>query len=68
MRLPIKFDLTPKGKIVEKANIGESGYAENVQYNLHFSVQNDSVIITYYGEDDTYLDDERIDEVIKKIQ
>ena len=66
MRLPIAFDLTPKGKIVEKKEIGQDGYAENIQYNLQFNVNQDGVDISYYGEDDTYLDEDRIDELIKK--
>ena len=68
MKLPIKFDLTPKGKIVEKKEIGENGYADNIQYNLQFNIQNDGVYISYYGEDDTYFDEDRLDELIKKLQ
>ena len=66
MRLPITFDLTPKGKIVERKHIGEEGYAENIQYTLQLNVQEDGVYISYYGEDDEYLDEDRIDELIKK--
>lgn len=66
MRLPITFDLTPKGKIVERKHIGEEGYAENMQYTLQLNVQEDGVYISYYGEDDEYLDEDRIDELIKK--
>ena len=65
MKLPISFDLTPKGKIVDRKHIGESGYAENIQYNLQFEVRETGVIISYYGEDDTYFDEDRIDELIK---
>tara|TARA_R110002012_G_scaffold4431_3_gene20468 strand:+ start:144 stop:356 length:213 start_codon:yes stop_codon:yes gene_type:complete len=65
MKLPISFDLTPKGKIVDRKHIGESGYAENIQYNLQFNVREIGVIINYYGEDDTYFDEDRIDELIK---
>ena len=68
MKLPIKFDLTPKGKIVEKKEIGEEGYADNIQYNLQFNIQNDGVYISYYGENDTYFDEDRLDELIKKLQ
>ena len=66
MRLPIAFDLTPKGKIVEKNEIGEKGYAENIQYNLQFNVRESGVDISYYGEDDTYFDEDRMVELIKK--
>ena len=41
MRLPITFDLTPKGKIVDRKYPGEKGYAENVQYTLQFNIQED---------------------------
>ena len=65
MKLPISFDLTPQGKIVERKHIGEAGYAENIQYNLQFEVRETGVIINYYGEDDTYFNYDRIDELIK---
>lgn len=65
MRLPITFDLTPKGKIVERKHIGEDGYAENIQYTLQFHFQEDGVYISYYGEDDTFIDEDRINEIIK---
>ena len=65
MRLPITFDLTPKGKIVERKHIGEEGYAENIQYTLQFHFQEDGVYISYYGEDDTFIDEDRINEIIK---
>ena len=68
MKLPITFDLTPKGEIVERKQIGEDGYADNIQYNLQFNIQNDGVYISYYGEDDTYFDEDRLDELIKKLQ
>ena len=68
MKLPITFDLTPKGEIVERKEIGENGYADNIQYNLQFNIQNDGVYISYYGEEDTYFDEDRLDELIKKLQ
>ena len=66
MRLPITFDLTPKGKIVERKHIGEEGYAENIQYTMQLNIEEDGVYISYYGEDDEYLDDDRINELIKQ--
>ena len=66
MNLPITFDLTPKGEIVERKEIGEEGYAENIQYNLQFNVNENGVNISYYGENDEYFDEDRIDELIKK--
>jgi len=65
MNLPNLIDLTPEGKLVERANIGEEGYAENVEYNLIISVSNYITHIEYYGEDDTYLEEEQIQEIIK---
>ena len=47
MRLPITFDLTPKGEIVEKKEIGQDGYIENIQYNLQFNIEKDGVYISY---------------------
>jgi hypothetical protein len=46
-----QFDLTPKGDIVNKAQIGEKGYIENVEYNLVISKTDEGVIIFWYGED-----------------
>jgi len=66
MNLPISFDLTPKGEIVERKEIGEYGYADNIQYNLQFNVNENGVNISYYGENDTYFDEDRITELIKK--
>ena len=65
MNLPNLIDLTPKGKLVERANLGEEGYAENVEYKLTISVSNYITHIEYYGEDDTYLEEEQIQEIIK---
>ncbi len=68
MRLPITFDLTPKGEIVKTKEIGEDGYAENIQFNLQCNIEKDGVYISYYGENDTYFDEDRIKELIKKLQ
>ena len=65
MNLPNLIDLTPEGKLVKRANIGEEGYAENIEYNLTISVSNHITHIEYYGEDDTYLEEEQIQEIIK---
>ena len=68
MKLPLTFDLTSKGKIVERKHIGEKGYIENIQYTLQFNIEEDGVYISYYGEDDTFIDENRIDEIIKLIK
>ena len=46
--------------------MGEYGYADNIQYNLQFNVNENGVNISYYGENDTYFDEDRITELIKK--
>ena len=66
MKLPITFDLTPQDKIVDRKYPGEKGYAENVQYTLQLNIEQHGVFISYYGEDDTYLEEERINELIEK--
>ena len=65
MKLPIRFDLTKRGKIVKPKSIGEEGYIENVEYTLQFNVQEDGVYVSYYGDDDTYFDEDRIQELTK---
>jgi len=56
MELPTRFDITPNGKIVNRAEIGEKGYMENIEYQLQMQFNNDGTVeINYYGEDDTYL-------------
>ena len=57
MNLPNLIDLTPEGELVKRANIGEEGYAENVEYQLVLRVSNYHTYIEYYGEDDTYLEE-----------
>jgi len=65
MKLPIRFDLTKRGKIVKPKEYGEEGYIENVEYTLQFNVQEDGVYVSYYGDDDTYFDEDRIQELTK---
>lgn len=50
-----RFDLTPNGKLVERAEIGEEGYAENVEYELTMHENEEGVSIEWYGEDDTTI-------------
>jgi len=66
MNLPNLIDLTPEGKLVERASMGEEGYAENVEYHLLISVSNHITHIEYYGEDDTFLDKKQIKKIIDK--
>jgi flagellar basal body rod protein FlgF len=56
MILPTRIDMTLNGKIVDRAEIGEKGYIENVEYELQIQFTSDGIVeINYYGEDDTYL-------------
>ena len=64
MNLPNLIDLTPTGKLVKRANLGEEGYAENVEYHLLISVSNYTTHIEYYGEDDTLLEEKQIKKII----
>lgn len=50
-----RFDLTPNGKLVERAEIGEEGYAENVEYELTMHENEEGVSIEWYGENDTTI-------------
>jgi hypothetical protein len=56
MTIPTRFDITPNGKIVDRAEFGEKGYLENVEYELQIQFPSDGIVeINYYGEDGTYL-------------
>ena len=70
MKLPLTFDLTPSGKIVPCAEIGEEGYGLNIQYNLQTSFNYTYMAIQYYGEDDTFIydDDPKLLKYILKFQ
>lgn len=66
MDLPKSFDITPSGKIVERAEIGQKGYVENIEYELQITISDYGTLkIEYYGEDGTFLP---IDELIKFIK
>lgn len=65
--LPLSIDKTYEGKIVKRAEIGEEGYAENIEYQLMVAVDpnNGKMSVQYYGEDDTYLSHKEIIKAIK---
>ena len=66
MHLPKSFDITPSGKIVERAEIGQKGYAENIEYELQITISDYGTLkIQYYGEDGTFLP---LDQLIKFIK
>ena len=67
MNLPNSIDVTPKGKIVPTAKLGEPGYIENEEYQLNFTPVADGVEINYIGESGKYLDDEFIFEIVEKL-
>lgn len=62
--LPLQVDKTPDGKIVPRATFGSTGYAENVEYSLQINSAADSIVITYYGENDTVLSESEFKQVI----
>lgn len=66
MILPLSIDLTPEGEFVECAEIGELGYMDNVEYSLKLTGCRDKIHIGYYGEDDTYLEDDQVFEILQK--
>jgi hypothetical protein len=67
MELPKNFDITPTGRIVERAEIGQKGYAKNIEYELQITLShNGNLVIQYYGEDDTYLSVNDFITLIKK--
>lgn len=53
--LPNVLDLTPKGKIVPRADIGECGYFENVEYRLSIEFIDGEVNACYIGDDGSLL-------------
>lgn len=66
MILPKTLDMTPMGKVIESAQFGEKGYAENVQYTLQIRYSRLGLRISYYGENDTYLAGKIVANIIKK--
>jgi hypothetical protein len=68
MTIPTRFDITPNGKIVDRAEFGEKGYGENVEYELQIQFPSDGIVeINYYGEDDTYLSVQDFIKLIKTL-
>jgi hypothetical protein len=66
MFLPSICDLKPSGKLLfERPEYGQPGYFDNVQYTLQLHFDEDGVHVIYYGEDDTFLPEEKVKEVIK---
>lgn len=67
MNLPTKVDLKTNGKLdFETPQYGEIEYFENIECTLQISIQGDTCVIDYYCENDTYLDDEKVMQVVKK--
>jgi len=46
-----EFDLTPSGKIVDCAQLGEEGYGENVRYEISSHEDYNGISYHWYGED-----------------
>jgi hypothetical protein len=64
---PLTIDKTPKGKIVEKSELGTKGYCENIEYCLYSSINSETgrISIQYVGEDNTFLTHKEIIKAIK---
>lgn len=57
MTFPTHFDLTPKGEITHRAQLGEDGYTENMEFTLQLNVTSDgSLNIFYYGENEQVIE------------
>lgn len=67
MILPLLVDKTKDGNMVRRFEYGESGYIENVEFNLVLTPCRDGVHISYYGEDDTWLEEEKVKYILKNI-
>lgn len=63
--LPLRVDKTPNGEIVKRAHIGEPGYGENVEFNMQITHVSDCIVISYYGEDNTFLSESDFKKLIK---
>lgn len=63
-KLPSYVDLTPDGRIVRRAEIGEDGYYENETYILQLEHSTDGIFVNYYGDDDNFLEAEQVREAI----
>lgn len=68
MILPLRIDLTKKGEIKPRQEIGNEGYAENIEYVLSVNFKDDNIIIKYFGEDGSCIDlfDKRLVKFLKK--
>lgn len=60
MELPLVLDQTPEGKLIERREIGEPGYIENIEYKLNIRFQDDKIILYYYGEDGNEMSAEEV--------
>jgi hypothetical protein len=67
MTLPMTFDQTPGGDFVKTKEIGEPGYADNVQYTLNIGFSQNGAIVhfSYSGDDGSWLDQDEIEEVME---
>ena len=66
-QIPYLVDKTPDGELVEKADVGTEGYAENIEYRLqvYLSEETQSMVLEYIGEDGSKLS---LDEVISVLE
>lgn len=54
--LPHIIDKTSEGEFVKKADLGEEGYAENIEYSLNIILSYNNLFDAYYyGEQDDFI-------------
>jgi len=66
MILPLSYDVTPKGKMVNRAYIGEKGYHENENFNMRMYFNGSNMVIDYEGDDRNIQDEKRLSEILSK--
>lgn len=66
--IPNAVDKQPNGKIVRRTDFGHKGYEENICYTLQMSIIGEHLVIDYYGEDDTYLEEDEVDYILKNLE
>ena len=68
IHLPLQIELNTKGLLVKSAALTRREYIENIVYTLQISFDcNNLATISYYGEDDSYLDEVQILWVLKNV-
>jgi hypothetical protein len=66
MILPLNYDVTPNGKMVNRADIGEKGYHENENFIMRMYFNGSNMVIDYYGDDGSISDEKHLSEILSK--